>query len=238
MRSRITTRWWKPWCVSTQGTTGTRRMNFSCLRDVTVVSFLAPCFAHQRFTMLSAYSRGLFSVVLRFDLVFWYLLNHSSSFRRSWWFMAPTGCLQCGNRWVWEDSRGPHWNTDSIQLADGPDLFPTVKNNLWCGARPVACTRPKSKRTQACTLGCTSSADIWRACSANPRKNKNHQQVCSSPANGRADARRPVGGRASLSCFLGRKRASLSHRWLWSWPLCSGLGRTEQQEGDALKPRS
>ena len=82
--------------------------------------------------MLTAYSRGLaiaslFSVVLRFDLVFWYLLNHSSSFRRSWWFMAPTGCLQRGNRWVWEDSRGPHCNTDSVQLTDGPDLFPTVK---------------------------------------------------------------------------------------------------------------
>ena len=89
----------------------------------------------------------------------------------------------------------PHCDTDSIQLADGPDFFPTVKNNLWCGARPVACTRPKSKRAQACTLGCTSGADIWRACSANLRKNK-------SP-----DARRPVGGCASLSCFLGRKRA-------------------------------
>ena len=107
-------------------------MNFSFLRDFTVVSFLAPCLAHQRFTMLAAHSKGLssasqFSVVLRFDLVFWYLLNRSSYLRRSRWFMAPTGCLQCGNRWVWEDSRAPYCNTDSVQLADGPDLFPTVK---------------------------------------------------------------------------------------------------------------
>ena len=120
-----------------------------------------------------------------------------------------------------------------------------VQKNLWCGACPVACARPKSKRTQPCTLGCTSGADIWRACSANQRKNKIHQQVCSSPANGRADARRPVGGRASLSCFLSRKRASLSHHWKrhrWALVLAplgvqslrSGLGRTEQQEGDAL----
>ena len=180
--------------------------------------------------MLTAYSRrlaiaSLFPVVLRFDLVFRYLLNHSSSFRRSWWFMAPSGCLQCGNRWVWEDSRGHHCNTDSIQLADAPNLFPTVKNNLWCCARPVARTRSMSKRTQACTLGCTSSANIWRACSANQRKNQNYQQVCSSAANGRADARRPVGGRASLSCFLGRncEQASLTTGkgtgGLWSWPL-------------------
>ena len=154
-------------------------MNFSFLRDVTVVSFLAPCLAHQRFTMLTAYSRrlaiaSLFSVVLRFDLVFWYLLNHSLSFRRSWWFMAPTGCLHCGNRWLW-------------RTAVGLTVTPTAFN--W---------RPKSKRTQACTLGCTSSPNIWRACSANQRKNKNHQQVCSSPANGRADARRPVGARQSF----------------------------------------
>ena len=82
-------------------------MNFSFLRDVTVVSFLAPCLATKGYDVDSLLQGiGLFSVVLRFDLVFWYLLDHSSSFRRSWWFMAPTGCLQYGNRWVWEDSRG------------------------------------------------------------------------------------------------------------------------------------
>ena len=129
---------------------------------------------------------------------------------------------------MWEDSRGPHCNTDSIQLADGPDLFPTVKNNLWCGARPVSCTRAKSKRTQACTLGCTSSADIGRACSANQKKNKNHQQVCSSPANGRADARRkPLPPLEKAQVGSGRGPFGVQS-------LRSGLGRTEQQEGDAL----
>ena len=154
----------------------------------------------------------------------WYLLNHRSFFRRSWWFMAPTGCLQCGNRWVWEDCRGPHCNTDSIQLPDGPDLFPTVKN-LWCGARPVACARPKSKRTQACTLGCTSRADIWRACSANQRK---HQK---SPARlfftrqmeglTRDD---PLAGAPVFHVSLAEsEQASLTTGkrtgGLWSWPL-------------------
>ena len=77
-------------------------MNFSFLRDVTVVSFLAPCFAHQRFTKLSAYSRGLaiaslLSVVLRFDLVFGHILNHK--------FVLSTLLVVHGPNWLpamWE----------------------------------------------------------------------------------------------------------------------------------------
>ena len=40
-------------------------------------------------------------------------------------WMVPTGSLQCGNRLVWQDSRGSHCNTDS--LPKDPTCFRRVR---------------------------------------------------------------------------------------------------------------
>ena len=147
--------------------------------------------------------------------------------RCSWWF----GCLPCRKRLVWEDSRGPHCNTDSIQLADGPDMFSTVK--IFFGVVHVQShAHVRSQKVhrhvlRVAPVAPTSGVRVQRNSSL-----KHHQQVCSSSANGGADARRPRGGHW--------KR----HKWalvldpLAVQSLRSGSGRTQQQEGDAVKSRS
>ena len=150
-------------------------MNFSSLRDVTVASFLVLCLAHQRFAMLTASSRGLaiaslFSVVLRFDLVFWYLPNHSSSFRRSWWFMAQLVACNVGTAWCGRTAVGltvhrPRSTGGWTRLVSGKKIFGAV--------HVQSRARVRSQNVHRHVLwGCTGSADIWRACSANQKKNK------------------------------------------------------------------
>ena len=82
--------------LATQVTTHACRMNLSFYHGVT--SFLAPCLAHQMFTMLTTTSGD------------WLLqacfLLYKGSFRHFWWFMLPTGYLQCWNHWEWEVTSG------------------------------------------------------------------------------------------------------------------------------------
>ena len=158
-------------------------MNFSSLTDVTVASFLPPCLAHQMFTMLAASSRGL-SIARLFSVVR-FLVSPQAQFVLSTLLVV----------------HGPNWLL-ALREALGVVGQPWVSTVPTCRWTRLVFGRDNNHRSQnvhrhvlrVALVAPTSRVRVQRTSSLT-----NHQQVCSSPANGGADARRPVGGRASLS---------------------------------------
>ena len=107
---------------------------------------------------------------------------------------------------MWKDSRGSHCNTDSIQLADGPDLFSTVKK--FFGAVQVQSrARPKSKH-----LACVSVLHPLL-----------EGLTCDDPLAGA-----PVFHYSFVESEQASLTAGKGTGGLWSWPLWVLV-----QEGDA-----
>ena len=112
--------------------------------------------------MLTASSRGL--AIARLFSVVRFLVSPQAQFVLSTLLVVHWSQLvacNAGTAWCGRTAVGLIVTPTACR---GTRLVFDRENILWCGSSPALYSRSKSKRTQACTSGCTGGADISRAC--------------------------------------------------------------------------